>query len=105
MGGLMLERGVSIEVVKIACHLEFDNLIVILDANVVTLDNDLSKQQRENIGKKYDTIGFGVFQIDGNDIRNINIIYTSIKFSEKLSKIYKHKNNNRSWNTRNQRGQ
>ena len=105
MESLMLERGVSIEVRKIACHLEFDNLIVFLDVNDVTLDDDLSKQQRENIGKKYDTIGFEVFQIDGNDIRNINIIYTSIKFSEKLPKIHKSQNNNRSWNTRNQRGQ
>ena len=39
----MLERGVSIEVRKIDSHLEFNNLIVILDANDVILDDDLSK--------------------------------------------------------------
>jgi transketolase len=39
----MLERGVSIEVRKIDGHLEFNNLIVILDANDVILDDDLSK--------------------------------------------------------------
>ena len=71
----MLERGVSIEVRKIDGHLEFNNLIVILDANDVILDDDLSKQQRENIDKKYDTMGFEIFQIDGNYIRNINAIY------------------------------
>ena len=50
-------------------------------------------------------MGFEIFKTDGNYIKNFIITYTSAKFSEKLSKIYKHKNNNRSWNTRNQRGQ
>ena len=39
----MLERGVSIEVRKIDSHLELNNLIVILDASDVILDDDLSK--------------------------------------------------------------
>ena len=36
-------RGVSIEARKIAGHWEIDNLIVILDAKDVILDDDLSK--------------------------------------------------------------
>jgi transketolase len=47
MEGWMLERGVSIEVRKIAGNLEFNNLIVILDANDVTLDDDLLIQIAE----------------------------------------------------------
>ena len=43
MKGWILARGVSIEARKIAGHWEIDNLIVILDAKDVILDDDLSK--------------------------------------------------------------
>lgn len=39
----MLARRILIEVGKIAGHWELDNLIVILDAKEVTLDENLSK--------------------------------------------------------------
>jgi transketolase len=43
MKGWILVRGVSIDASKIAGHWEIDNLIVILDAKDVILDDDLSK--------------------------------------------------------------
>ena len=68
MKGWILAKGVSIEARKIAGHWEIDNLIVILDAKDVILDDDLSKQQRESIGKKYESMVFKIFKTDGKDI-------------------------------------
>ena len=70
----ILARRVSIEARKIAGHWEIDNLIVILDAKDVILNDGLSKQQRKSIGKKYESMVFKIFQTDGKDIRNFIIL-------------------------------
>ena len=46
-----LQEGVAIEACSIAGHWKLDNLIIILDANDVTLDGNLSKSQSENVAK------------------------------------------------------
>ena len=78
-----LQEGVAIEACSIAGHWKLDNLIIILDANDVTLDGNLSKSQSENVAKKYEAMGFEVFEANGNDILNFITTYNSAKFSKK----------------------
>lgn len=78
-----MQEGVEIEACSIAGHWKLDNLIIILDANDVTLDGNLSKSQSENVAKKYESMGFEVFEADGNDILNFMTTYNSARFSQK----------------------
>ena len=58
--GCMME-GVSSEVSSLAGHLKLDNLIVIYDANHVTLDGPLSESSSESTKLRYEAYGWEVF--------------------------------------------
>ena len=63
-----LQEGVAREAVAFAAHNQLDNLILIFDANEVTLDAAADKTQSEDFGALYAALGWDVIDIDGHDI-------------------------------------
>jgi transketolase len=63
-----LQEGVSAEACAFAAHFALDNLILIYDANAVTLDAMADATQSEDTGKRFQAYGFDVQTVDGNDM-------------------------------------
>jgi transketolase len=63
-----LQEGVSAEACAFAAHFGLDNLILIYDANAVTLDAMADATQSEDAGKRFQAYGFDVQTVDGNDM-------------------------------------
>ncbi len=64
-----LQEGVSAEASAFAGHFGLDNLILIYDANAVTLDAMASATQSEDTGKRFQAYGFDVQTLDdGSDM-------------------------------------
>jgi len=67
-----MQEGVASEASAIAGHFKLDNLILIYDANDVTLDAMAIKSQSEDTGKRFEAYGFEVLYIPhGNDVVQI----------------------------------
>merc|ERR1711937_1059350 len=60
--------GVSSEAAAFAAHEKLDNLIVLYDANEVTLDKMAEYTQSEDVLKRYEAYGWEVYDIDGHDL-------------------------------------
>ncbi|MBM6840479.1 transketolase [[Clostridium] spiroforme] len=68
-----MQEGVTYEAASIAGHLSLGKLIVLYDANQVTLDGPLSMSFSENVKKRYEACGWQVLEVkDGNDIDAIH---------------------------------
>ncbi len=80
-----MQEGVTYEATSLAGHLSLGKLIVLYDANKVTLDGPLDMSFSENIKKRYEAINWQVIEVqDGNDI---NAISKAIKKGKK--ELYK----------------
>ena len=66
-----LQEGVAREAVAFAGHNKLDNLILIFDANEVTLDAAADKSQSEDFNAVYAGLGWDVIDIDGHDIEAV----------------------------------
>ena len=76
-----MQEGVTYEAASLAGHLSLGKLIVLYDANKVTLDGPLSMSFSENVKKRYEACNWQVLEIkDGNDI---NEIHKAIKKGKK----------------------
>ena len=74
-----LQEGVSGEASSLAGHLGLDNLILIHDANRVTLDAMLDVSQSEDVGARYRSYGWDVQEIDGHNYHAILAAYEQAK--------------------------
>ncbi|CAN5512553.1 transketolase [soil metagenome] len=63
-----MQEGVSAEACAFAGHFGLDNLILIYDANAVTLDAMAAATQSEDTGKRFQAYGFDVQKVDGQDM-------------------------------------
>ncbi|MBL9209790.1 MAG: transketolase [Opitutaceae bacterium] len=63
-----MQEGVAMEAVAFAGHQKLDNLILIYDANDVTLDAMAAKTQSENPAARFKAIGWDVQTVDGHDL-------------------------------------
>ncbi|MBI5769954.1 MAG: transketolase [Verrucomicrobia bacterium] len=63
-----MQEGVAMEAAAFAGHQQLDNLILIYDANDVTLDAMANKTQSENASARFKSIGWDVQTIDGHDM-------------------------------------
>ncbi len=63
-----LQEGVASEAAALAGHLGLDNLILIYDANDVTLDAMADVTQSENTSDRFKSYGFDVETVDGHDM-------------------------------------
>jgi transketolase len=80
-----LQEGVAREAVAFAGHNGLDNLILIYDANEVTLDNMAKATQSEDTRAIYTALGWDAVVIDGHDIAGV---IAAVEFA-------KHNNNGR----------
>lgn len=64
-----LQEGVGYEALSLAGHEGLDNLILIYDSNEVTLDKMANFTQSVDHAKLFDSLGWNVINIDGNDLK------------------------------------
>jgi transketolase len=74
-----LQEGVAAEASSLAGHLKLNNFILIYDSNDVTLDAMASASQSEDAAKRYESYGFRVQTVNGNDPAAFLAAYESAK--------------------------
>lgn len=80
-----MQEGVTYEAASLAGHLSLGKLIVLYDANKVTLDGPLDQSFSENVAKRFDAQGWQIINVDdGNDT---DAIFKAIKRAKK--QLYK----------------
>ena len=77
-----IQEGVSHEAACFAAHEKLDNLIVLLDSNDVTLDKMADYTQSEDVGARYEAIGWEVVTIDGHDLDAVTKAVSGAKTSK-----------------------
>lgn len=83
MGDGCMMEGISSEVSALAGHLKLDNLILIYDANSVSLDGPLSESSSENTKERYKAYGWEVFVVDGHDIDALHQVFSEVTHNQK----------------------
>jgi len=78
-----LMEGVSAEAASLAGHLGLNNIVLIHDANKVTLDGFLAESDSEDTKKRFEAYGWDVFEIDGYDFDQMDQVFTSIQQGQK----------------------
>ncbi|MBM3199024.1 MAG: transketolase, partial [Chlamydiae bacterium] len=73
-----LMEGVSAEASSFAGHLQLNNLVLIHDANQVTLDGFLKDSSSENTKLRYQAYGWDVYEVDGHDLDALDALFTKI---------------------------
>ena len=71
-------EGVSSEASALAGHLKLDNLVLIYDANNVTLDGFLKDSGSEDTKKRYEAYGWDVYELDGYDFDAMEKVFNTI---------------------------
>jgi len=74
-----LQEGVAFEAASYAGHDGLDNLIVIYDANDVTLDKMADFTQSEDHAARFQAIGWNTLSIDGHDFKAIDSAVSKAK--------------------------
>lgn len=88
--GCMME-GVSSEASALAGHLGLDNLVLMYDANKVTLDGFLAESGSEDTKQRYLAYGWDVLEIDGYDFDQMERVFDQIrKHQEKPTLVIVH---------------
>lgn len=62
-----LMEGVAYEAASYAGHLQLDNLVVIYDDNQITIDGKAELAFSEDVGKRFEGLGWAVSRVDGHD--------------------------------------
>lgn len=75
--GCIME-GISHEASAFAGHLGLNNLVLIYDANKVTLDGFLSESASEDTLLRYKAYGWDVYEVDGHELEQIHDVFTTI---------------------------
>lgn len=82
-----LEEGITYEALNLAGTLKLNKLILFVDLNEVTLDNDIKKTSNEDLKKRFESIDFNI--IDANDdVQSIDEAIILAKKSDKPSVIF-----------------
>ncbi|MDO5450932.1 MAG: transketolase [Akkermansia sp.] len=66
-----IQEGISREAAAIAGKLQLDNLILIYDANGITLDAVTEKTQIDDVAAGFRSHGWDAFTIDGNNLQEV----------------------------------
>lgn len=77
-----LQEGIAAEACSLAGHWGLDNLILIYDKNNVTLDGDLNNSQHDDIFKRFESYGFDIFSVKGNDIMGFIKAYKDLSIKK-----------------------
>jgi len=76
------QEGVTSEAACFAAHEKLDNLIILYDANEVTLDKMAEYTQSEDIIKRYEAYGWETYDIDGHDLDVVQATIAAAKASD-----------------------
>lgn len=76
--GCMME-GISSEVSSFAGHLGLNNLILIYDANNISLDGPLAESCSEDTKARYKAYGWEVHEVDGHDLEAIHETLSALR--------------------------
>lgn len=76
--GCIME-GVSSEASSLAGHLNLDNLILVYDANQISLDGPLVDCMTEDVKMRYKAYGWEVHDLDGYDLEAMNDLFTKLR--------------------------
>jgi transketolase len=79
MGDGCAMEGVSSEACSLAGHLQLDNLILIYDANNVSLDGPLSESCSENTRQRYEAYGWEVYEVEGHDLDALHTVFSQLR--------------------------
>lgn len=79
MGDGCVMEGITSEVSSLAGHLKLDNLIVIYDANHVSLDGPLAESCSEDTKTRYKAYGWEVFEMNGNDLDSVHNVISQAR--------------------------
>jgi len=74
-----LQEGVSAEAAALAGHLGLDNLILLYDHNLVTLDAMAEVTQSEDTAARFAAYGFEVHEVDGQDMEAFEQVFAQAK--------------------------
>ena len=77
-----LQEGIGLESVTFAGHVGLDNLILIFDANGVTLDAMAEVTQSDDVAKKFEALNWDVVSIDGHDFAEISKALSDAKSND-----------------------
>jgi transketolase len=80
--GCIME-GVTSEVSSYAGHLGLDNLVIIYDANKVSLDGPLSDSCSEDTALRYKAYGWDVYEVDGHDLDALHKTFQEVNKDQK----------------------
>ena len=72
-------EGVTAEAASLAGHLRLGRLIVLYDANLVTLSATTNVTFSEDVGARFEAYGWHVQRIDGNDITAVDAALTAAR--------------------------
>merc|ERR1712038_2210740 len=76
------QEGVSAEAAAFAAHEKLDNLIIMHDANEVTLDKMAEYTQSEDVLQRYEAYGWETYDIDGHDLDAVQEAIATAKASK-----------------------
>ena len=71
LGDGEIQEGLVWEAAMAAAHLKLDNLIVLYDSNDITIEGSTELAFSENVGKRYESYGWKVYDVDGHDVKQI----------------------------------
>lgn len=76
-------EGVSYEAAQLAGHLKLNNLIMIYDANKISLNGHIDETCSTNYLELYQAMNFEVFEIDGHDFEKIDQVFKLLRKNQK----------------------
>ncbi|MBL8743367.1 MAG: transketolase [Myxococcales bacterium] len=74
-----MQEGVALEAMELAGHQQLDNLILIYDANAVTLDAMAKETQSLDIQKRFESLGYDAITVDGHEMDALAAAYDRAK--------------------------
>ena len=74
-----LQEGVAAEAAAFAGHYKLDNLILIYDSNLVTLDAMAAMSQSENTAQRFQAYGYDVYEVDGHNMEEFLAVFEKAK--------------------------
>jgi transketolase len=78
-----MQEGVAMEAVSLAAHVGLDNLILLYDANDVTLDAMADESQSEDTALRFKALGWDVWTLDnGHDMAAIETAFEAAKAND-----------------------
>jgi transketolase len=74
-----MQEGVASEAAAFAGHYKLDNLILIYDSNLVTLDAMAAMSQSENTALRFQAYGYDVYEVDGQNMEEFLAVFEKAK--------------------------